>query len=82
MADGHRNIGVTGKENDRDAPARRGKLLLKIQSAQSRHSNVKHKASGDGWRILVEKLIGPSKCSQFERRVGAVACLRPQSGLP
>ena len=44
------------RKNAPDAPALRGKLLLKIQSAQSRHSDVEHRTRGDGRRILVEKV--------------------------
>jgi hypothetical protein len=42
----HRDVAVSGDENDRKINLRSGKLFLKIQPAKSGKSNVKHKASG------------------------------------
>ena len=53
---GHRNVSMSGDEDDRERHARRGKIALKFQPAPSRHSHVENQACRAIGRLGFRKL--------------------------
>jgi hypothetical protein len=47
--DGHRDVAVSGDENDRDVNVCRRELALKIETAPACQLDIEHQASGSFW---------------------------------
>src|SRR6267378_479568 len=60
-ANSHWNVAVTGEKNYWNVNMSPCKLVLKIESTQSRHSDVEYKATRHIWRLFVQKAISRVK---------------------
>src|ERR1700733_15961564 len=56
-ADTHGNVAVAGEKDDRNTSVSRCELALKIESTQSRKSDVKHKTTGHIRRLFMQEGI-------------------------
>src|SRR6266851_9743213 len=57
----HRHVGMRCNEDDRHLPVCGGKVALKLKTASSWHSDVKHEAGGALRRIGLEKIVNRRK---------------------
>jgi hypothetical protein len=52
----HRDVAMSGHEDDRESDARRGEIALKIQSALTRQSHIEDETSSAIGRFATEKI--------------------------